>query len=310
MKDRMKIAASKLVVCVALVSNGLHGQIGESGLSFLKLGVSGRGAGMADAMSGHVNGAAATYYNPAGMVSWKDAQSSTQLMLMHREWIQGTRAEFIGASISIGEHDAIGFSVTSTTVSDIEIRTRPGDAEGTFTARNYALGASYARIVSEDLSLGVTAKFLYEKILIDEASGVAFDLGAMYKTPVQDLSIGASLANLGSLNELRNEKTKLPALLRIGPAYKVAIGDGRSSLILASDFLQIFPDSRSFLNVGGEFDFERAVAGRIGYQFGSEGRRITAGVGICYGMFALDYAYAPLSYDLGNSHAFSLAINF
>ena len=300
-------AATLLIWCAD--PNQTRAQVGGSGMSFLKLGVSGQGAAMADAMSGHVNGAAATYYNPAGMLNGFDPQSTAQLMFMHREWIQDTRAEFLGASVSLGERDAIGFSVTSTTVSDIEIRTRPGDAEGTFTARNYALGASYAHAISDDLFLGVTVKLLYEKILIDEASGVAFDLGGVFITPIQNLSIGASIANLGSLSDLRNEKTKLPSLLRIGPAYTTPIGEAGSTLTLATDLVQIFPESKSYLSVGGEVSFEHIVAGRVGYQFGSDSRKLTAGVGIRYKIFGLDYAYAPLSNDLGNTHAFSLAVN-
>ena len=81
-------------------------------------------------------------------------------------------------------------------------------------------------------------------------------------------------------------------------------------MTLAADVVRIFPESKSYLNVGGEFNFERNVAGRLGYQFGSASRGLTAGVGILYKMFGLDYAYAPLANDLGTTHAFSLAINF
>ncbi len=285
-------------------------QVGGSGMAFLKLGVTGRGTAMADAMAGHVSGAGATYYNPAGLVTADTSTGTTQLMLMHREWIQDTRAEFLATLILLGGEDAIGFSITSTTVSDIEIRTRPGDAEGTFTARNYAIGASCAHAISDCLALGFTGKFLYEKILVDEASGAAFDIGAQYSTPLPHLSVGGSLANLGSLSVLRSEKTKLPSLLRIGPAYESQFGDRGSSLTIASDLVHIFPESTSFLNVGGEFNFEQVTAIRVGYQFGSDSRRFTAGVGFRYEMFLFDYAYAPLSNDLGTTHAFSLAINF
>src|ERR1039457_3900285 len=100
----------------------LFAQPGQSGMAFLKLGVSGRGTAMADAGSAFVTGAAATYYNPAGLIPVESTPAASQLMFMHREWIQDTRMEFLGTSIALGDDNALGASINSTTVSDIEIR--------------------------------------------------------------------------------------------------------------------------------------------------------------------------------------------
>jgi hypothetical protein len=199
--------------------------------------------------------------------------------------------------------------MNSTTVSDIEIRTRPGVPEGTFTARNYWVGASYGRRVSDDLRIGATVKFLYEKILVDEASGIGFDIGALYSTPIERLSVGATVANIGSMNTLRNEKTKLPTLVRFGPAYSTELPDIKALITLASDVVHVFPDAKSYLNVGGESLFDHAFAARLGYRFGSEGQKFSAGVGVVYEFLTLDYAYAPLALDLGNAHTISLSFN-
>lgn len=296
------------VLSIGLLPGILFAQAGKSGMAFLKLGVSGRGVSMADAMAGGVDGAAATYYNPAGLAP-RTGSSGTQLMFMHKEWIQDTRMEFLGGSGPIGELDAVGISVTSTTVSDIEIRTRPGTPEGTFTARNFAAGVSYARRISDNVRLGVTAKFLYEKILVDEASGFAFDIGTQFATPLDNLTIGAVVANLGKLKALETDPTVLPSLARIGPAYTFALSDDLYRFQLAADLVHIFPEGKSYLNAGAEVNFDRIASGRVGYQFGSRGRGFTAGVGLAYGIFALDYAYAPLTSDLGNTHTITLALN-
>jgi hypothetical protein len=308
--DRARRASGYLVAALSVVflPGILFAQAGKSGMAFLKLGVSGRGVSMADAMAGSVDGAAATYYNPAGLVP-PTGSSGTQLMFMHKVWIQDTRMEFLGGSGPLSENDALGISLTSTTVSDIEIRTRPGAAEGIFTARNFAAGASYARRISDNVRLGVTAKFLYEKILIDEASGFAFDIGTQFATPIENLTVGAVVANLGKLNALETDPTVLPSLARIGPAYTFALSDDIYRFQLAADLLHIFPEGKSYINAGMEVNFNRIASGRAGYQFGSKGRGFTAGVGLAYGIFALDYAYAPLSSDLGNTHTIALALN-
>jgi hypothetical protein len=298
-----------LIVSPFILASTLYAQAGKSGLSFLKLGISGRGVAMSDALSGTASGAEATYYNPAGLLAGS-ANRPVQLMFMHKEWIEDTRTEFLGASIVLNEVSAIGFSLNTTSVSDIEIRTRPGSPEGTFTSRFFSLGGSYARTLSDELRAGITAKFLYEKILIDQASGWAVDLGFRYATPVENLEVGAALANLGSMNGLREESTKLPSLLRVGPAYGVGIDqiDGRATL--AAEFVHIFPEGKSYVAAGGELVLSKLVTARAGYQFGSEGRGLSTGLGIEYGLFALDYSFSPLSFDLGNSHTISLAISF
>ena len=293
-----------------LVTPSLMAQIGSSGMAFLKLGVSGRGVSMGDAMSSLVDGAAATYYNPAGLLPASGGVMETQLMFMHKEWIQDSRTEFLGGAMPLGERNALGVSVISTTVSDIEMRTRPGPVEATFTARNLALGISYAQLVGSDVRLGLTAKFLYEKILVDEASGFAVDLGAQVNTPLENLVAGIVLANIGTMSKLQDEKTSLPSLLRIGPAYSLGFGADVYTLNLAVDYMHVFPEKHGYLNSGAEFMFGRMVAARGGYQFGSQGRGLSAGLGVRYGVVGLDYAFSSLAEDLGNTHTLSLAVTF
>jgi hypothetical protein len=311
MKSAWRIAhrIGFLLTLLVYISTDGFSQAGNSGLSFLKLGVAGRGIAMGDAMSASVQGAPATYYNPAGLLTSRDTSSSVQLMFAHKEWIQDTRAEFLGAAVRISDNHALGFSVNTTTTSDIEIRTRPGPAEGTFTARDFSAGLSYAYGFTENLQFGTTLKFLYERIFVDETTGFAVDFGAQYRPPVEHLVIGIMLANLGGTKDLRNESIKLPALLRVGPAYILPVESVQSVVTVGADFVRIFPEQRNYLSLGGEFFFNQAVAARAGYQFGSEGRGLSAGIGLQYGIFIVDYAYAPLSSDLGNTHTISLAIN-
>lgn len=297
-----------LAVMLMGMSGALRAQAGRSGLAFLKLGVSGRAVSMGDAMSASIVGGAATHYNPAGV--FEPGEGSAQIVLMHREWIQDVRSQFLGASVQLNEESALGFSVNTSSVSDIEIRTRPGTAEGTFSSRDYAMGLTYARSVTEDVKVGVTVKYVFEKIFVDEANGVAFDFGAQYATPVENLRFGLAVANLGSTNNLRSESIKLPALLRTGPAYAFEIESMTSSIVVASDLLYIFPEKKAYVNVGGEWQFNRVVAARAGYQFGSESRHFTTGIGVEYGMFTLDYGFVPLTADFGSGHTFSLTLNF
>jgi hypothetical protein len=231
------------------------------------------------------------------------------MMFMHKEWFQDTRVEFLASSFSLDDENAIGLALNSTTVSEIEIRTRPGPVEDTFTARNFSLGASLAHAFSDDVRVGITGKFLYQKILIDESSGYAFDLGGQYRSPIENLSFGAVIANIGSMRGLRSGNTTLPSLLRVGPAYEFPVESIASQVALASDYVFNFPERTSYLNLGGELEYDAILAARLGYQFGSEARGFAGGVGIAHGILALDYAYTFLSDDLGSGHTISIALN-
>ena len=90
-----------MVVIFAMTAHPspLFAQAGGAGLSFLKLGTSAKGIAMGDAMSAHVTGSAATHYNPAGLPRSGEEGNPGQILLMHKEWIQDTRTEFLAASV-------------------------------------------------------------------------------------------------------------------------------------------------------------------------------------------------------------------
>ncbi len=262
---------------------------------------------MADAMTASAAGAAATYYNPAGILL--RAPASPSFMAMHKEWIQDTRTQFIGTAFGIGDGEALGVSVNTTTVSDIEIRTRPGEAQGTFTARDLALGISYAHRFDEHIRAGVTLRYLYEQILVDDAAGIAGDIGVQVDTPVDSLVAGLTVANIGSMNAMRDEVIRLPLLARFGVAYPLALTDLDARVTLAVDGVHLFREERTIAAVGAEITFASMVAVRGGYQAGSEGRGLSLGGGVRYGIVSVDYAYSKLASALGNGHTIAIGLN-
>jgi hypothetical protein len=293
---------------LAIVVSPLAAQSGASGIAFLKLGVSGRGAAMGDALSAAATGAEAAFYNPAALAGFPSIHGGhSQALLTHKIWIEDTRVQFLASRIMLGNEDAIGVSLTHATVSDIEVRTRPGPAEGTFSARYLCVSLSYARSLSQLFSVGVSGKFLQEKLFVDEASGFAGDIGMRVNVPVEGLTIGLAVANLGGMNNLRNAATSLPTVLRAGGAYVTELPDIRSQLTLAPELLYYFHPGETAQAFGLEFLFDQQIAFRAGYQFGSETKGVSAGIGIRYAGLGLDYGYAPLSLDLGNTHTITLS---
>ncbi len=276
---------------------------GNTGLAFLKLGVTSRSISLGEAVVSSSFDASSTHYNPAAMF----LGAKTNLVFMHNEQVLGVRTEFLAGKFKMNKF-ALGFSLNNTSVDEIQIREIPGESQGQFTAQNFAFGLSVGYKVNEMISLGVTGKFLFEKIYVDNASGVAIDLGGLY---VKDkLSVGASISNLGSMSELKNESTKLPSSVRFGASYYFDLIGISSRLLIAADGYKVMDGGQFHANTGAELLYKDFLALRVGYQSGYENKSITTGLGLKYKAFNLDYAFVPYKYSLGSSHTITLGTSF
>lgn len=293
----------KKLLYIILLPSIVFAQAGTSGAAFLKIGLSPRAGGMGEAFVAIADDAGGTYYNPAGLL----LRQSPQIDLTHRAWIDDIQSQSLSACVPMG-NIALGLNVTTTTVSNIEIRTRPGDSEGNFTSRDFVLGGSIAYRIAGDVTIGGTAKYVFEKIFVDEWSGLGFDFGIHYRTTVEGLALGVSFSNLGSMTGTNTPPINLPATLRAGAAYTLPIEFMRSDLTVAADVVQLTRDGIFHSHFGGEFVIDQTVALRLGYQTGYDFRNFTAGVGIRYRSFSLDYCILPMSQQAGTAQTIGLGL--
>jgi hypothetical protein len=107
---------------------------------------------------------------------------------------------------------------------------------------------------------------------------------------------------------MRSEAVRLPLLARFGVAYPLELPSMDARVLLVADGLHLFHEARTLAALGTEFTFASTVAVRAGYQSGSEGRGLSLGGGVRYGIFSLDYAYSKLATALGNGHTIALGL--
>lgn len=278
---------------------------GNSGVAFLKLGYGARNVAMSDLGVVGGNELNAFNYNP----SLLSVQNQTQLSFTHNSLFEDLSSEmFAGSFNAFGIPLAINLNTTS--ISNIEIRTTPGEAISRFNANYFSAGISTAYQVFSNIHTGLTAKYIYENIYSDQASGFGLDFGFTVTGLTEGLSLGAALRNIGSMNQLRNEATKLPEDLRAGAAYSFNFGESKLKINTLTGIQKYLDTDDLHFHIGAEVNYDDSFYLRGGYASGYDSKNLSMGFGIKWKSLNIDYAYVPVKYGLGDSQIFTFIFSF
>ncbi|MFB0526925.1 MAG: hypothetical protein ACETVO_05600, partial [bacterium] len=133
-----------------------------------------------------------------------------------------------------------------------------------------------------------------------------FDLGALYKTGIDNLNVGLNIQNIGTRIKFIRESASLPLNFRFGLAYELF---PKNPLTLTLDFNKLNNES-IYLGLGAECWITDYAAVRIGGKFDPDIKdRIRFGLGLKRKNLRLDYAYTPHKI-LGDTHQFSIGLYF
>jgi hypothetical protein len=291
---------------------------GTTAASFLKLGTSPRAIAMADAFGGVADDVSAIQYNPGGLGFLPDKE----LTFMHALWFLDIFYDYGAVAWPIKDIGTIGFSVFYLNDGKfdkylVDPNTGAPVADGTFSASSLALSLAYSRQIFKPLSVGINIKMLNETIESDSASSVAVDIGALYHTPIPNLSLGINIQNLGPSLGF-SEAFVLPINTRFGIGYKPF-----DNITVSSDYVQPIETAGTW-SFGGEYGYRDTLFVRMGYHYQGAvdynqtytgyGPAVASGLSLGMGLKALksytiDYAYQPYGF-LGTSHRFSLTYKF
>ncbi len=298
-----------LIVCLGYPSL-LSAGTGETGFSFLKIGIGGRAAGMGEAATVLSTDATATYWNPAGLA----VEERRSVLFTYNHWIENVQHNFFAAKFVSGSN-AFGVHYISTGVDGIEQREIPSETPTAyFSSHEIELGITYARKINARWFAGITVNYIYERIQ-NSVSAVGFDLGvwhtADYFNTGDRLRLGLVMSNFGFSGKFISSRVALPAVLKFGSAYDI-FHDKESKNIwtVAADVVKPIHDNFR-VHLGTEFGYKDMVFVRAGYQFGYDTRGISAGLGLTVMKnIRMDYGYMPFSNSLGATHRISAAFDF
>ncbi|MEW6104405.1 MAG: PorV/PorQ family protein, partial [bacterium] len=181
--------------------------------------------------------------------------------------------------------------------------------DGTWDAMDMALCFGLGgKMPNENIALGLSLKAIYGEIDKSDAYGFCCDAGMLYKPNIKGMKIGAVVKNIGTRIKFEKESDPLPLCLKLGLSYLLPKTLAPITIVLDGTLPN---DNSPYINIGGEYDYRKALAIRLGFKScpQDEGSGLTAGFGIKHQRFSLDFAFQPQG-ELGNSYFVSLGSKF
>ncbi len=305
------VAALAVVFCMLAGLSGwskdIDSRAGTSAFPFLKINLGARAVGMGGAFTGLADDESALYYNPAGITSLE----GRRFIAGYHNYFVDIQSGFLGYISRLTDDAAFGGWVTYLNYGEFIETDLGGEVIGDFSGGDLLAAFTVAYQQSPRLSLGATAKLIYERLHEFTATGVAADVGIRYVSDRGRFGAGLMLQNLGKqLSALGEESYRLPLTFRGG----LFVRPRAFPLLLAGDIIAPI-DNDLVIAFGADYYEFRPFYMRVGWDsFGSNFRGaqsddkwagLSLGVGFDYQNLHVAYSYSP-SADLGESHRVTL----
>ena len=324
MNKRLLSFCSAFILCVLLASNTTNAQgiIGQdssfrvitTAVPFLMITPDARAGGMGDVGGATSPDANSVHWNPAKLVF---IEQSKGFSVSYTPWlgkvINDMWIGYLSGYYKITREQAVAVSMRYFDLGEIfftgEDQGNPVDL-GQFNPREMALDMTYSRMLSEKLSLGVSARYIYSNLTGSFTTGgedsrsvhsVAADVAVYYSSDLRgtnsNLSLGAAITNIGPKISYSNEENKdfIPTNLRLASAFKTNL-DPYNTLTFGLDLNKLLVPSPQFdgsdqdksyiggmfgfkeemqeitLSLGAEYWYNNTFSGRVGYFYEADAK--------------------------------------
>jgi len=310
---------------------------GTTGGEQLLIPVSARGIALSGAFLSDITGLESLYYNPAGL----DLGANNEAMFSYMSYIADINVSYFAIGSRLGSFGSLAISFKSIDFGDIPVTTVDNpDGTGSFYTPSFITAAlSYGKKVSDKISIGFSAKIIYESILNSAAAGAAIDFGAQYS--INNFSLGAAVKNIGTnmsytgsdlqvkttvpgsalgsgngIYQAVAEESPVPGYVEFSTAYHFNVFD--QNKFMAGSRYRSSSSSEDQLAFGIEYAFMNTFFIRAGYDMmlTDNAKQIygpTLGTGINYYIadelsVSLDYAYRTVKEFANPNHVFTVKL--
>ena len=337
MKKLFYVMSISLALIFAINLNAQTTKTGTTATQVLKFNVGPRAIGMGGAFTAISDDITALYWNPSGTANIL----TNEAFFNHTALYADIRHDFAAFATNLSGLGTVGVFASVLSMDEMAVRTIE-NPEGTgefFDYNTLVLGLNFSRFLTENFAIGFNVKYISENLWHMNATGLAVDIGTLYKIQIlNELRIAASISNFGTKMQLSGrdatvifpsgsgssnfinsnielDKFDLPLLFRFGISTDV-VKEESSRLTVAVD--AIHPnDHTEYLNTGLEYAWNEIFHVRAGYNslFEKDSEKgLTVGFGLYYRIIdlvkvKLDYAYQDFG-RLKDVHYFAVGVNF
>lgn len=204
---------------------------------FLTISPDSRSAGMGDAGVASSPDAASAHWNPAKLAF---IQNDYGFSLSYTPWlgniIPDMSISYASGYYKINRERTVGMSLRYFDLGDITFTNILGINIGQFNPREFALDGSYSQMLTENMSIGVSLRFIYSNLTgnvwqstheAQSGTSVAADIGWFYDKEIMlsgknsHVALGVAITNIGQKMTYSDDKNKefIPTDLRMGGSF-------------------------------------------------------------------------------------------
>ena len=224
---------------------------------FLVISPDARHAALGDAGVATTPDANSTYWNPGKLAF---IQSKYGASASYTPWlgkiVNDMSISYLTGFYKINRESAFNLALKYFDMGEITFTNNVAAVTGQFSPRDFSFDGSYSRMLSENLGIGLTAKYIYSNLTgtnsnVDGKPGksVAVDIGLYYTKDLKwnhasTLSFGGSISNIGAKLSYtdNNNEDFLPMNLRLGSALMTAL-DPYNTITFVLDFNKLLVPS-------------------------------------------------------------------
>jgi len=284
-----------------------------TGWQFLKVAPDARASGLSETMLAVTDDMSSLYWNAAGLTKLDTNRWHT--MVAHTTYPAEVFQYFGGLTWRMNENTLFGGAIQYFDGGEMPVTTEflPEGNGQTFRPVNMAASLSWAQVLTDAFSFGLTLKYVQEDLASVSNQNLLFDLGFQYDIGLSNTRFAVGLSNFGfnttpsgeietfsitdTNSTIRFEEVGVPTVFRLGFAWD-AVKNERHLLTAAAQ-LNHPTDNNETYSLGLEYGWKQLLFARTGYVFATDlSAWPSFGFGVQlnrrFGLIKLDYGFIVL----------------
>lgn len=238
-----------LIAALLLVAAVSYGQrtpnVITTAVPFISINPDSRGGAQGDCGVATSPDVYSMHYNPAKYAHMQDRLS---IGLGYSPWLRNLVPDmnlaYLAAAYKINDRSAVALSLRYFSAGEVDFRDQYNQPLGAYNPNEWAIDATYSRMLGDYLSGAVAGRFIYSNLIQNQADyaragiSVAADIGLYYLRPVEwfktvdaDISWGVAIKDIGSKVNYTTSSGRrdfIPTTLRVGAGLKLGLDEYNS----------------------------------------------------------------------------------